>query len=165
MNKDMNNYKNVLNEEANIYINTQEKIYLDNYTIAVNTSIISLFLFYALCLSFPINKFIVKVETGAEISWKILVTFSIIVFLWFMHKIYHSYMILYLNKVYAKNRFIKDGIYTTIGYLTCLVLSFCKLNSDLYGYITLIGILFTWPMLNTLIKKLLKLKSIKNNLD
>lgn len=159
--KKLKNYNNILKQETQIYISTKEKNDILNYAIAVNTSIISLFLFYALCLATPINKYIVGEERILSIS----IGFSLIVFLWFINKIYNNYMILYSNKIYAKTLFIKDGIYVTIGYNICLVSPFYKLNSNLYGYITLIGILFTLPMINTLRKNFFRLKLLKDNLD
>ncbi|MGL5244599.1 MAG: hypothetical protein ACRC7R_05395, partial [Sarcina sp.] len=148
-------------EVENEEITLEEKNKLEDLKKAINSSFFSFFIFGG--MSLPISNTI-NME-GATMPKIFPLGISFFVFLWFISKNYENYQIFYSDKKFAKNKFIKDFTFTSIGYIACLVVSFINVNYKLRDYILFLAILFMIPIANTVHKKSLRLRYIIKTLN
>lgn len=160
MNRKLINTKQELVKEE-VLVSLEERKNLKNFVMAVNAGMLSILIFSGGALSVPITK---NME-GTTKSWFIPVIVSILVFRWFIKTTYKNYSGYYLDKEEGKRAFKKDIIFASIGYLICLIFSFVNMDQQWYSLITIIGILFTFPLIETMRKMSLRLKVIKDSLD
>lgn len=146
--------------EKKIDVTFEEKNNLRAMMIATNKSMLSVLVFCAISLSVPVTK---NIEGTTE-NWFIPVIFSVFVFTWFIKASYKNYNGFYLDKNYAKQIFIRNIIFASIGYAICLVLSFFRFNNQAYGFIEMLGIAFLFPTINTMRKMSHRLKEIRDSL-
>lgn len=161
MNKKVMSAKGKPISEDRTEITYEEKCNLKHMVKAVNSSSISIFIFIAFSLSVPVMK---NME-GTETRWYMPVILSVVVYAMFLNSTYHNYMGFYLDKKHAKNLYIRDMTFASIGYILCLALTFIKFNYNTYSYITLGGIVTLLPRISTLRKMSLRVKKIKDSLD
>ena len=157
MNKKIRRYSKEESKNEKVNISYEEKCNLKNMVKATNLAMISFLVFCSFSISIPILK---NME-GTEKRSFIPVIVSVLVTIWFLKISYNNYMNFYLDKSYSKKIFIKNSLFSLLGYIICLSISFVKLKINIYYYIFFIGIVFTIPTIQSMRKMSLRLKEIR----
>jgi len=155
----MNTHQEFVKEE--LVLSDEEKKNLRNFTLAINSGMFSILAFSGGALSLPITK---NME-GTTILWFIPVIISLLVFRWFIKTAHKNYEAYFLDKEEGKRIFKRDIIFASIEYLICLIFAFVPMTQELYSLVTFIGILFMLPYIETMRRKSLRLRTIRDSLD
>ena len=159
MNKKLiNTHQEFVKDE--LVLSDEEKKNFRNFALAINSGMFSIFAFSGGALSLPT----IKNMEGTTILWFIPVIISLLVFRWFIKTAHKNYEAYFLDKE-GKRIFKRDIIFASIGYLICLIFSFVPMTQELYSLVTFIGILFMLPYIETMRRKSLRLRTIRDNLD
>ncbi|WP_160677228.1 hypothetical protein [Clostridium sp. C8-1-8] len=161
MNTKLKGIKDMIYNDENDIISYEEKCNLRHMVKAVNSGMFLIIIFAMFSLSVSLNK---NME-GTGSIWYFPVILSIVICILFTMTAYNNYMGFYLDKIYAKNVYLRDIILAVVGYIICLISSFINMSYDIYSFIFVAALILLLPMISTIRSMSIRVRKIKKSLD